>query len=208
MRSVSKQSLDDSFLKYTRSKPHRLCSRRKNNQWRLSCLPTGRVLRLVEEKMNLREKRAFPLRLCTVAHMCSCYGEICRSPYFLDLAPRDYFLLANLKKWSGGKEFPTIKCFLKQMPNLRNSKIVLFVRFQLQKHVEWTVWSSKDYVGEWKDFFPTSPSFIHQITFSFTHPRSQLFSQKRLVEHLDFDIGWGLTLLDDNKHPYSKVSMK
>ena len=72
---------------------------------------------IFKEKMSPfgEEESALPSRQCTGCHVPSTDGQIQRIPLqiaslssiFDDLAPCDYFLFPNLKKWFGGKRFTT-----------------------------------------------------------------------------------------------------
>ncbi|KAG5321621.1 SETMR methyltransferase, partial [Acromyrmex heyeri] len=93
-REVDRKGDGHSFLGCTRYNSYRLSSVEANYQWRLgeeeSALPSSQCMGSSGTKFN--EFR---------------YELLSHPAYSPDLAPYNYFLFPNLKKWLGGKRFAT-----------------------------------------------------------------------------------------------------
>jgi len=92
---------------------YRLPSVEATDQWRL--LRSLRLFQYFKEKTSPigEEESALPSRQCTGSHVPGIDEQIQRIPlqiaphptYSSDLAPCNYFLFPNQKKWFGGKRF-------------------------------------------------------------------------------------------------------
>ncbi|KAG5348048.1 SETMR methyltransferase, partial [Acromyrmex charruanus] len=93
-REVDRKGDGHSFLGCTRYNSYRLSSVEANYQWRLgeeeSALPSSQCMGSFGTKFN--EFR---------------YELLSHPAYLPDLAPYNYFLFPNLKKWLGGRRFAT-----------------------------------------------------------------------------------------------------
>ena len=113
-REVGRKGDGYNFLGCTRYNSYRLPSVEANDQWRLLRSLIGPFQQHFKEKTSPfgEEESALPSRQCTGSHMPGAakfnefHYELLPHPAYLpDLAPCDYFLFPNLKKWFGGKRF-------------------------------------------------------------------------------------------------------
>ena len=100
-------------MRCRRYNSYRLTSIEANDQWRLLRSLRPFQQHFTEKMPHLTKKKMLPLRQCTGSYVLDTDGQIQQIRYELflhpayspDLAPCDYFLFSNLKKWFAGKIF-------------------------------------------------------------------------------------------------------
>jgi len=146
------------FLGCTRYNSYRLLSNEANDQWQLLCSLIG-FQQHFKEKTSLfgEEESALPSRQWV--HLCAApiakynefrYELLPHPTYSSNLAPCDYFLFPNLKKWFRGKRFIIREQFIAETKAYFEElvQIILFERLEKVEESYWIkcVKSKGDYI--------------------------------------------------------------